>query len=168
MRGNNLGTPPRMSVRRRRASTHADRRLLQRRINSFYSRTVMRKWTTNDEESTMRFVIIGAAAALAVLAGVSAGYAQNRPSPPPSPKSTAPTASNRDYESYWPTTAQETAIPYRPCEIAVGWDGRHLICWSTVPWGQIRITRWHGRIRHHWSRYGMLNADRTHPITAIN
>ena len=169
MRGNNLGTPPRMSVRRRRASTHADRRLLQRRINSFYSRTVMRKWTTNHEESTMRFAIIGAAAALAVLAGVSAGYAQNRPSPPPpSPKSTAPTASNRDYESYWPTTAQETAIPYRPCEIAVGWDGRHLICWSTVPWGQIRITRWHGRIRHHWSRYGMLNADRTHPITAID
>jgi hypothetical protein len=107
----------------------------------------------------MRFAVISAAAALTVLAGVSGGYAQNRPSTPPPPaKSSTPAPNNKDYETYWPTAAQEAAIPYRPCEIAVGWENRHLICWSTVPWGRIRIARWHGRVRHHWGRYGMLNA----------
>jgi hypothetical protein len=148
-------------------STQTDRRFLQRGIVPLL-RDSMRKWTTNREESTMRFAIVSVAAALAVLASVSAGYAQNRPSPPPPSNSTAPAAGNKDYENYWPTAAQEAAIPYRPCEIAVGWEGRHLICWSTVPWGSIRISRWHGRGRHHWSRYGMLNGGGTRSVTAID
>lgn len=68
---------------------------------------------------------------------VSVAYAQNNQSSP------APTASRPEYETYWPNAEQEAAIPYRPCEIAVGRKDRHLICWSTEP--RPRIARWRRR-----------------------
>jgi hypothetical protein len=72
----------------------------------------------------MRFAFTSTAAAFIVMLGVSVGYAQNKQS------SSAPNA-ERQYETLWPTAAQEAAIPYRPCELAVGWQDRRLICWST-------------------------------------
>ena len=91
----------------------------------------------------MRSALVTTATALTVLLSVSAGYAQS------SQSSAAPPASSKEYEAYWPTAAQEAAIPYRPCEIAVGWQDRRLICWSTEPLGRTRIARWHRRIRRH-------------------
>ena len=90
----------------------------------------------------MRFAFISTAAALSALASVSVGHAQNKPTSP------APAATTREYETYWPTAAQEAAIPYHPCEIAMGWENRRLICWSTEPWARTRIAHWHRQIRH--------------------
>ncbi len=78
---------------------------------------------TNYEESIMRFACISTAAALTVLLGVSVGQAQNNQSSPPPPANNKQT-----YETIWPTPAQEVSIPYRPCEIAIGWEHRRLIC----------------------------------------
>ena len=87
----------------------------------------------------MRFAFISTTAALAVLVSVSVGYAQNKqPAPPPA-------AGHTDYETYWPTVEQEAAIPFRPCEIAVGWENRHLVCWSTEPRGRRRVAHWRRR-----------------------
>jgi hypothetical protein len=70
---------------------------------------------------------------------VPVGYSQNNQSSP------APAAGHTEYENYWPTTAQEAAIPYRPCEIASRWENRRLICWSTELRGRTRIAHWHRR-----------------------
>jgi hypothetical protein len=110
---------------------------------------------TNYEESTMRFAMIGTAATFIVLVSVWVGYAQNIQSSPtpaaspapavsPSPESatdSVPEEIRREYETYWPTAAEEAAIPYRPCEIATGWEDRRLICLSTEPRSRSRIAR---------------------------
>jgi PRC-barrel domain len=65
---------------------------------------------------------------------VSVGYAQNSQSSPAPTVTAAPTASHfPEYETYCPTAAQEAAIPYHPCEIAIGWENKRLICSSTEP-----------------------------------
>jgi hypothetical protein len=73
----------------------------------------------------MRLAFISTAAALTVLTSVSVGYAQNNQSPP-----TPAAKQQQAYQTTWPTAAQEAAIPYRPCETAIGWTKRHLICWN--------------------------------------
>ncbi len=60
----------------------------------------------------------------------SAGYAKNNQSLSP------PAASRPEYETYWPTAEQEAAIPYRACELAIGWKDRRLICWGTESRGR--------------------------------
>jgi hypothetical protein len=57
------------------------------------------------------------------------GQANQTPLPPPPPSPQA--ASDKAPETNWPTAAQESAIPYRTCEEAIGWVNRRLICWST-------------------------------------
>jgi hypothetical protein len=68
----------------------------------------------------MRFASIAVMSAFATISMVSIGYAQDqRPiveaTPAPAP-----------YSTFWPTPAQETAIPYRPCNTNVVLaNGRH-------------------------------------------
>jgi hypothetical protein len=83
------------------------------------------KHSNAPEESTMRIAFTSTGVAFTVFLSASVGYAQNKQSSPP------PTANERAYETIWPTAEQEAAIPYRPCELAIRWDDRRLICWST-------------------------------------
>jgi hypothetical protein len=69
------------------------------------------------EESTMRLVIAAATLASAMLGMISVGYAQNGQSE--LQKSTASTKQAPPEDSFWPTPAQEQAIPYRPCNADV-------------------------------------------------
>jgi hypothetical protein len=70
----------------------------------------------------MRFAFI-TGAALTMLVSGSVAYAQNNQAPPAR-------HAERQYETFWPTAAQEAAIPCRPCELAMGWRNRRLICWN--------------------------------------
>jgi hypothetical protein len=76
------------------------------------------------EERTMRIVITGAILASAMLGMISAGYAQNDQHQLQKPKVSIKQAPPED--SFWPTPAQEEAIPYRPCNADVVLaNGRH-------------------------------------------
>jgi hypothetical protein len=69
------------------------------------------------EEGAMRLVITAATLASAMLTMISVGYAQN--DQPQSQKSNASTKQAPREDSFWPTPAQEEAIPYRPCNANV-------------------------------------------------
>jgi hypothetical protein len=72
----------------------------------------------------MRFGIIIAAVALAAIATASAGYAQGHQSSSPQRGSQATTAN----DNFWPNAEQESEIPYRPCQEALGREDGRLVC----------------------------------------
>jgi hypothetical protein len=70
----------------------------------------------------MRLAMTAAALASAMLGMISVGYAQTGQHQ----KSNEATKQPPPEESFWPTPAQEEAIPYRPCNVDVVLpNGRH-------------------------------------------
>ena len=72
----------------------------------------------------MRSSIIAALTASAVLAMTSIVFAQTAQQS----ADTSNAAANPNNPDYGMTAAQEDAIPYRACSIAVGWVNGRLVC----------------------------------------
>ena len=75
----------------------------------------------------MRTVIISALAAVAALAMTSIASAQADPQVPDKSNAAA-NHTAKATEVGGPTAAQEDAIPYRPCSVALGWANGRLQC----------------------------------------